>query len=72
MGRDTLAITLNSTANELTNRLDELYKRGQVDKWPKEVMDYLMWWEHETCRIAYRLSYLSSDLKKELDASEKR
>jgi hypothetical protein len=50
-------------ANELERRLDQLYKEGKEKKWPKEVMDYLLWWEHETCRVQYGLRYLAKSMR---------
>jgi hypothetical protein len=42
---------LEGRIKNLSNHLDQLYKKGKADGWPKEVMDYIMWFEHEVCRI---------------------
>jgi hypothetical protein len=66
MGGNALRIaklTMETSAQELTKRMDQLYNKGKEEGWPKEVMDYLMWWEHETCRISYRLTDTAKELK---------
>lgn len=49
---------------DLQLRLDQLYNKGREDEWPKEIMNYLMWWEHETIRISWRARELAQELRK--------
>ena len=55
---------MQNTGRDLTSRLDQLYNKGKEAGWPKEVMDYLMWWEHETIRLAWRMRSAAHELGK--------
>lgn len=42
---------LESRIKNLSGHLDRLWEKGKADGWPKPVMDYIMWFEHEVCRL---------------------
>jgi hypothetical protein len=42
---------LETRVRTLSSHLDMLYNKGKADGWPKEVMNYIMWFEHEVCRL---------------------
>lgn len=62
-------MTANS-ARDMMTWMDRLWEEGKAKGWPKEVMNYLMWWEHEATRIPDRLKQLDPlirDLRLEPD-----
>lgn len=49
-----------SRAATLQRLFDTLWNKGQTDEWPKEVMDYIMWIEHEASRTLHGLKVENS------------
>jgi len=47
---------LTSSARDINSKMDMLWNKGKADNWPKEIMNYIMWIEHEMCRIPERLT----------------
>jgi hypothetical protein len=62
--KTTIARLLEQRANTFKQRDDILYKKGKADGWPKEVMDYIMWHEHENARSIWALQDLAKQVRK--------
>lgn len=61
--KNKVARLIEQRAEIFKNRDDILYKKGKADGWPKEVMDFIMWHEHENARSIWALQDLAKQVR---------
>ena len=61
--KNTVARLIEQRAEIFKQRDDTLYKKGKEAGWPKEVMNYIMWHEHENARSIWALQDLAKQVR---------